>query len=1120
MSRFDDVVDVYLSLTDRPEDFGATGGVPGGLPSLPTIAATAPDDVRPAAPALSAPQEEILAAVGPPAPPPAVVPTAGLSPEQERVLSAIETPAPAGLSAEQEEVLQAVSPPPEPQRRPLLAAAAQDLLDMIQGIGQLTGSVAAQAVPYLPGLPEYMRPYAEAEAARRRALLGSLVTEAPKHMVEGLYRSFTSPVEAFQEHPLFTLSDWAFPLSAASFTARQAGRVAGVLGRGAAAAQLFHAADALRPLNVLKQGLWQAGRIIAAPAGVRVPPLQAFVQERQLAKEAGRTVRRTWIEAQQALVPVIERLERAWKAVPDADRQVMVEAIEGTLDPGALQRLSPEAKQFVDMYRHYQAGQWEPAVALVLAQGNPQLVANYLEIFSLAKYKPLAQRLTAQATAQAETLAQQAELARLLMQRLPRGDPRVLLLARLAQSWADRAADLRKGVSLQETRALVEAGRLPHLADFPPTYYPHRFAPAKAPHASLRQTLESALPGPLTRRKGAPGFERDALRAISGHYNDLTRELARYQAIMQVVREQGQYLGSYLSRQDLAHALDQLYRRTGRHWVWFVPEIPHRILAIRQRLQVALEQQVRGPGGAGQTFAGILTDGLQRALKGEIEDIAEALRPPGAAAPEVGALGPKIPPRAIYAIPEATAKRLLAEVSPSAPWQQALGGAMDVWRAGVLALSPRWYVQNAFGNFLLALLSGTYRPDQVAKIRDVLLPDIQTASLAAEIKVLRELAAERRAESRVGPFHWGQWAAALERRLPLGVAQDVIATLYDLNTATDRFFREAVFAGKVRQQALRELRSEGVGGLRLDPKLVTARMREIASDPKRARAAIDWVQRWMGNYFDTSPAVRRYLRDTAFPFWSWYRSMAKLVATLPVDTPGRTIALSALATVMVEAERDQDPMIPPELRGRVAIGVTPDGYLVTIDAQSMVPWNTLVQGIPALSPAAALAVAALSGSTFFGRLQTEPGLEFAGGRYYWSDLWPPEEVSWLERRSIAVLQTVRDVLRIPLVRAAESLVTGTSPVSGQPLFRQRPTAFPPLGRQTAPEAWASWFTGLNVREFNEPLLRRWYLQRLKSAYRKGLRTRAAEAAEGGSPTARITEDDLWEWLGGLERPTK
>ena len=241
-------------------------------------------------------------------------------------------------------------------------------------------------------------------------------------------------------------------------------------------------------------------------------------------------------------------------------------------------------------------------------------------------------------------------------------------------------------------------------------------------------------------------------------------------------------------------------------------------------------------------------------------------------------------------------------------WKDALGTRQNLlddlnsyWKAGVLALSPRWYIQNGFGMSLQFLLgAGT---------------DLQAVRMAASKKYRDSVSAEIAStglSSDLGQLARGM--SGTERNF----VKRAIAFGYRMNARLEAIPRRAMYWHAVKKK----MRENDMARLRNDPATLAAAWDDISASAvkgeKWAEDLIDDViletDRFMGNYSRYNPIERKYLRRV-FPFYGWMRAINRLAFALPFKYPKRAALLASASRSMYEMYGDEESALMDPIQG-------------------------------------------------------------------------------------------------------------------------------------------------------------------------------------------------------------
>jgi len=283
--------------------------------------------------------------------------------------------------------------------------------------------------------------------------------------------------------------------------------------------------------------------------------------------------------------------------------------------------------------------------------------------------------------------------------------------------------------------------------------------------------------------------------------------------------------------------------------------------------------------------------------------------------------------------------KYLIPASAEKGWRDALGARQNVlddlnqyFKAGVLALSPRWYVQNGLGMSMQFLLGSG------ADLNAVVTAGLNPRRLWS--KAVRER--NRLNRERVSPAiegtglssDMGQVAKRMAGRGNLNPLSRIIRAGYRINARLEAIPRRAMFW----HMAKKKMKDEGLlnipAGMKNEARLVEAwddLARSAARGDKQAEALIDDIvretDRFMGNYSRYNSFERTILRRV-FPFYGWMRAIHRLAFTLPFKYPKRSMVLMTASRMAAEMYNDEESTLVPNYRG-IITGENNDRFLQT-----------------------------------------------------------------------------------------------------------------------------------------------------------------------------------------------
>lgn len=291
----------------------------------------------------------------------------------------------------------------------------------------------------------------------------------------------------------------------------------------------------------------------------------------------------------------------------------------------------------------------------------------------------------------------------------------------------------------------------------------------------------------------------------------------------------------------------------------------------------------------------------------------------------------------LLAIPEHMAKRATGEfLRSSTATRWFLQKPVAVWRALVLNLRPAWLVNNIVGNHLLYAVKYAGPNGLLSYARAV-------KSVGKQTDEFRKLMEDTFPEQIEGTF------IQTQRPGKFGKAQNwASGGLAPLDRGSEGVLRRAATETELRKHPAVRARLKTMRGEK--DAFEKASRQALEKDPLLAREVSDKVNGALGNFLDMSPTEQTVLRSI-FPFYAWYKAIARVVFKMPLDTPGRTGILTKLGQIGADDTKEKLGELPSYLRGAIPFGDPRGGRARVLNTAPVNPYTTatmIVKGLTAL----------------------------------------------------------------------------------------------------------------------------------------------------------------------------
>ena len=280
----------------------------------------------------------------------------------------------------------------------------------------------------------------------------------------------------------------------------------------------------------------------------------------------------------------------------------------------------------------------------------------------------------------------------------------------------------------------------------------------------------------------------------------------------------------------------------------------------------------------------------------------------------------------LWAIPKIVGDRLDASMKPMLGHGARLfwDTPTNLWRGMALAGSPRWIVNNLFGNVLFLKMQG-------GKLTDVIRQFSPRFRKAVRGTIGEEglSQVEGGLFGTVGAYQTKLGAAA---NTPIGQVYSSIGKspvgrgfkkfgdfMRGLNSEVENAFRRASYITAAERTAMKAGLKK-TGRSFWTSKTSLDRIYGVGADERLLGKAVNEVNYFFNDYNAMSPFGRQVMRRFLVPFWGFYRHVTRLLLTFPFEHPVRFGVMRQLTQMGNEIEQDYSGGLPDWARGFVPIG--------------------------------------------------------------------------------------------------------------------------------------------------------------------------------------------------------
>ena len=218
------------------------------------------------------------------------------------------------------------------------------------------------------------------------------------------------------------------------------------------------------------------------------------------------------------------------------------------------------------------------------------------------------------------------------------------------------------------------------------------------------------------------------------------------------------------------------------------------------------------------------------------------------------------------------------------------------WKGGVLALSPRWYIQNIFGNSLMFALGAGL--------------DMQAISMAFHPTYRKQVMADMAAHGISSDL--GSLAIKSGMRPDGNILarsfKRVVTKGYQINNRFESVYRRAMFWHVAKKKIKEENLAKSGSAADLSDAWLTVANAAKNGESWALRLADDIrieSTRFLGEYVRFNRFERGVMRRV-YPFYAWMRTITRLALALPVKHPKRASLLSISSQMAFEMYGDEE----------------------------------------------------------------------------------------------------------------------------------------------------------------------------------------------------------------------
>lgn len=338
------------------------------------------------------------------------------------------------------------------------------------------------------------------------------------------------------------------------------------------------------------------------------------------------------------------------------------------------------------------------------------------------------------------------------------------------------------------------------------------------------------------------------------------------------------------------------------------------------RQYMTIEDDLRRMARQNVDFDSALAESLERAIDVGSEEVLQKM-----AHAYVG-----VARNPIYAIPKTVAKRLEAHsaqmLGEAEGWVRLfVDSPLSLWRWTVLAASPRWVMNNTFGNIYFLKMQGGRLRDVMQLMIDRYFKKPLNDALHAHFNTdFTDIVDGLAGIDNVGS---GFFSAPAMASIPrLGSAEDTLVGRFygrlgrtkvakagskwgefvrTVNSHIEQAFREASYLRAIERQQIAANVKRAASEFWSSKEHIRGIAERGVGDPE---AALQEVNRFFGDYLTLGPYERKIIRRFLMPFYGFYKHVTKLMLRFPFESPIRAAVMTQLAAASSDIAAETGPV--------------------------------------------------------------------------------------------------------------------------------------------------------------------------------------------------------------------